>query len=1355
MSTASLTMRTASESPTSSETGAITEKLTLTGIRPNYLHLKNSATTAAQQATGPGVFGFMGGGALDEEVAKRVERLEEKGVRFERRGRFLFWLGDWKESKTSKTEKYVRKEMNERLRARRPDGMPVEVQGIQDLRELDAFYGSDTPQELPQGELALLLSEMDRNGINFESGSHYRYGSDVGPYGAYNFLTDDKESTEGMTAKVGEQSWQLEKPEDAYLAAYLGGVIATEGLERPEQAQMLKKVASSGLEFSTGNAFDSYKKLAGEVALEEVKISYKDAEVASLSEEALADPTTFYRGLNEQKKRVEGYERLFGDRFLEAWASVEDHQSEESFADRTHLISQLYSAGVEKPDQLYAAILSGSEPGQLQAKTEAALALAAALEAPTGENASLAFQKSVGTSDFDAYTRILGWTQDGESAAQAMGLVGGASSDQAPLYEEFLRRALDNPEVTPELAIKSLEGLHGEQSFMEDAGMVLALLGATAEQDQVLGSYEHIRNEIGEPEREAFVSVFEQTPNLEQVKEAWELFEGDVPAAATAWVALHQACGENEPYRTANEAYQLLKGPEQARHLAILLKVNEGDLETAQKQWTEVDESPEPEMLYALIEGTGSYSEGHAARNHLTAIADQRPLAQRQSALLHLLKGHDQDLGEAIRDYRYLTAVASGDLEAAANTYRQLLETTSQTEAKLAMAALFAAPPQAGSDTSAESLTRALKAVGSFGHARPVWESLEEPGADRSQRVKLLGQVGELFHGRTAAQAYQGLLQTDWTPQVESALKSLSSQLGRTEIRPSGDWATTHLPGKGQVWTDSPGRNYETNSDTSLTTSLVDLSGLKGSAARFQLKNDFATKGDGLLLEARRPGGEWAQMGHWQGQEEWRSMDVDLSDFDDGPMEMRFRLYSDQYATGQGVEIHDLKVDGIKALMGNPIHWTSQKSWGRTEDNGRQVWADSPGGQYENHADHSLVSSPIQFGSMGSPRLVFEQRHDTESNCDFCYLDISDGGNWRTLARFEGQSDWSSQVVALPLDADPQPKLRFRLTSDHSATREGFFLGDATLVDAEDPRMGKTVAFGDQAGWQVEALLDQTFAPDLPDDQRAVAIQQTADAVEEIGVERALGIWPELKNYLGEAEVEDHRLALGALFDLEQPELLAEHFEVVKQSRLAGEKLVDVARVLKSVGPEEFPSVRRLLLDSSPSRAGLGGHTAFLSKILSQGPDQALESWTLVAVPVGDEPVEERREAFLTMVEAHAGDVADATTAYQKLSEWINPNETIVDRAEAYGDILFSLNGDTAKAREAVEFITGHQMKGALSKTDFKTAAQRLTSTLLLRQDQELEPALQATLIDDGAIGEIEFDEEAVVVGDFAVDRND
>ncbi len=118
------------------------------------------------------------------------------------------------------------------------------------------------------------------------------------------------------------------------------------------------------------------------------------------------------------------------------------------------------------------------------------------------------------------------------------------------------------------------------------------------------------------------------------------------------------------------------------------------------------------------------------------------------------------------------------------------------------------------------------------------------------------------------------------------------------------------------------------------------------------------------------------------------------------------------------------------------VTWEHEGTWERDEDGN---WNDSPGTNYASNADFSLTSPIIALGGVERTVLEFEEKHSLEKDCDFCYLEIQCGdGPWEKLAAYTGYQDWQKHYFCLEQYDGIRIRIRFRLWSDRSVTREGF-----------------------------------------------------------------------------------------------------------------------------------------------------------------------------------------------------------------------------------------------------------------------------------------------------------------------------
>ena len=144
--------------------------------------------------------------------------------------------------------------------------------------------------------------------------------------------------------------------------------------------------------------------------------------------------------------------------------------------------------------------------------------------------------------------------------------------------------------------------------------------------------------------------------------------------------------------------------------------------------------------------------------------------------------------------------------------------------------------------------------------------------------------------------------------------------------------------------------------------------------------------------------------------------------------------------------------------QGNP-GWTAQPPWAITTAQSHsptRSWTDSPGGNYANNADTALTSPVLDLSAAAGVELVYWQRYDTEAGWDYCLVEVSPGGGaWSEVARFDGAvTSWHQVTLPLPqLDGAATARVRFRLDSDGSIQRDGWYVDDIVVRAALDPSL--------------------------------------------------------------------------------------------------------------------------------------------------------------------------------------------------------------------------------------------------------------------------------------------------------------
>jgi hypothetical protein len=98
-----------------------------------------------------------------------------------------------------------------------------------------------------------------------------------------------------------------------------------------------------------------------------------------------------------------------------------------------------------------------------------------------------------------------------------------------------------------------------------------------------------------------------------------------------------------------------------------------------------------------------------------------------------------------------------------------------------------------------------------------------------------------------------------------------------------------------------------------------------------------------------------------------------------------------------------------------------------------------------------VLASPISATSIPVIILSFYQRYATEAGFDFCNVEVSgdNGTTWQAVANYSGTlSTWTPQSFDITDYAGgfSQFKIRFRLTSDASATADGWYVDNIRVL---------------------------------------------------------------------------------------------------------------------------------------------------------------------------------------------------------------------------------------------------------------------------------------------------------------------
>lgn len=115
------------------------------------------------------------------------------------------------------------------------------------------------------------------------------------------------------------------------------------------------------------------------------------------------------------------------------------------------------------------------------------------------------------------------------------------------------------------------------------------------------------------------------------------------------------------------------------------------------------------------------------------------------------------------------------------------------------------------------------------------------------------------------------------------------------------------------------------------------------------------------------------------------------------------------------------------------------------------VWATDLDNTYENGSNYSLISPVIDLKDVSEATLTFNHWYEIEGGYDFGYVEVTrDGGTtWTELGKFSHSTNgkkWTPVFYDLDALTGQEVQFRFRLTSDNSVVKTGWFLDDFRVL---------------------------------------------------------------------------------------------------------------------------------------------------------------------------------------------------------------------------------------------------------------------------------------------------------------------
>ncbi len=134
-------------------------------------------------------------------------------------------------------------------------------------------------------------------------------------------------------------------------------------------------------------------------------------------------------------------------------------------------------------------------------------------------------------------------------------------------------------------------------------------------------------------------------------------------------------------------------------------------------------------------------------------------------------------------------------------------------------------------------------------------------------------------------------------------------------------------------------------------------------------------------------------------------------------------------------------------------NWAWGAPWGATTTTFHSApssWTDSPGASYTNNVNTALATV-VNLSGSAEPVLTFWHRYDLETNGDYGRVEVSsDGGaTWSAVLTVTGtDSSWQRERISLNTWIGETIGLRFRLQSNASASRDGWYIDDVDISNS-------------------------------------------------------------------------------------------------------------------------------------------------------------------------------------------------------------------------------------------------------------------------------------------------------------------
>ena len=262
---------------------------------------------------------------------------------------------------------------------------------------------------------------------------------------------------------------------------------------------------------------------------------------------------------------------------------------------------------------------------------------------------------------------------------------------------------------------------------------------------------------------------------------------------------------------------------------------------------------------------------------------------------------------------------------------------------------------------------------------------------------------------------------------------------------------------------DSPGSSYANDIDISVS-NVFDLTGSYRPLLTFWHRYNLEEYGDFGYVEVKPIGGDWQKLFFVTGFSgvNWEKVEIDLSEYANTEITLRFRLVTNASVTYDGWYIDDVSISDNTGTASFPFfddgesgpdNWITS-TWGLTNDDYHSPmhsWNEAPdGGSVGGVSSRLTLRGTLDFSGAVNPQLSFWY-HRNQARYIYLSVDVSanDGLTWTnvwTKRDYEAPATWSRVQIDLSdytgLDA---VTLRFRM--DGYSFYDLWYLDDIRIAD--------------------------------------------------------------------------------------------------------------------------------------------------------------------------------------------------------------------------------------------------------------------------------------------------------------------